>query len=491
MILGLSGSRTAVRIVKGKHAISTDIGYKHAGNKAERASRLPLEWLIPEAMMPSTKEDVVQNFPHISGFFMERELTITEPSASDVVAKMSTREWTALEVAKATCNQTAVAQQLLNCTSILTNSKPIGPLHGLPISLKDQFNLEGVESTIGYVGWAGRKPEEESTLIKLLQKAGAVFYVKTNVPTTLMTCETVSNLFGRTVNPRNRKLTTEGSSGGEPALVTFRGSFVGIGNDVGGSIRHPASYTGLYALRPSHGRVSYQQVTTTFLGQEAVQSSAGPLCRSPEDIRLLTKSLAAQEAWECDPQVIPLPWRAEAEMLRKKLCFGFGMGDGYVTPSPPLRRAMTITKKKLLAAGHNVIDFVPYQTKEASGIIWKMWLADGAEEIRRDSALSGEPLPPNTRIKPLGVFEMWQNQHRRTILGRRFLERWQRTSEDTGTGTGRPIDGLIMPSTAMPAIRHDTRPPWNYSVLSPVLDLATGVFPVTKVDLEKDVIPDD
>lgn len=295
-----------------------------ARKQAERASKLPPEWLIPEALMPPAEEDFVQDFPYTSGFFTERELFITDSTASDVVAKISTGEWTALEVIRATCKRAAVAQQLINCVTeiffeqafaraaeldeyLKDKGKPVGPLHGLPISLKDQFNLEGVDSTIGYVAWVGRKPQEESTLVKLLRDAGAVLYVKTNVPTTLMTGETVNNLFGRTLNPRNRTLTTGGSSGGESALITFKGSFVGVGTDIGGSIRHPASYTGLFALRPSHGRVSYQQVTNTFLGQEAVKSSAGPLCRSPEDIRLFMTALAAQRPWEWDPQVIPLP----------------------------------------------------------------------------------------------------------------------------------------------------------------------------------------
>jgi amidase len=200
-------------------------------------------------------------------------------------------------------------------------------------SFKDQFNLKGVDSTIGYVSWVGKPITEESTLVKLLRDAGAVFYVKTNVPTTLMMGESVNNVFGRTLNPRNKKLTSGGSSGGESALVTFRGSFIGVGTDIGGSIRHPASYTGLYALRPSHGRVSYQQVTNTFLGQEAVRSAAGPLCRSPADIRLFMASFAAQKPWLHDPQIVPLPWRSEDEKLPETLCFGFGMGDGYVTPS--------------------------------------------------------------------------------------------------------------------------------------------------------------
>ena len=173
---------------------------------------------------------------------------------------------------------------------------------------------------------------EDSTLVTLLANAGAVFYCKTNVPTTLMMGESVNNLFGRTMNPRNRGLTTGGSSGGESALVSFNGSFLGLGTDIGGSVRAPCSYTGLFGLRPSHGRVSYQNVTNTFVGQEAVRSCIGPMCRSPEDIELFMASLAKEEPWFYDPQTLPIPWRSEAMALPDKLCFGFGMGDGHVTP---------------------------------------------------------------------------------------------------------------------------------------------------------------
>ncbi|KAI1879020.1 hypothetical protein JX265_003197 [Neoarthrinium moseri] len=486
-----------------------------ARKQAERVSKLPSEWLIPKPLLPPTEQSFVQDFPTSSGFFTDKELLITESTASEVVGKIATGEWTALEVTKAICKRTAVAQQLINCVTEIyfeqaytratelddyfrQHGTTVGPLHGLPVSLKDQFNLKGVDSTIGYASWAGKPIAEESTLVKLLRDAGAIFYVKTNVPTTLMMGESVNNLFGRTLNPRNRQLTTGGSSGGESALVTFRGSFIGVGTDIGGSIRHPASYTGLYGLRPAHGRVSYQQVTNTFLGQEAVRSCAGPMCRSPEDIRLFISSLAAQQPWLHDPQIVPLPWRPEEEKLPEKLCFGFGMGDGYVTPSPPLRRAMEITKSKLIDAGHTVIDFIPYETKEASEIIGKMWTADGGEEIRRDSGATGEPLPlnaekyygpSNTSLKPMTVFETWQNQHKKSLLAQSFLERWQRTVDETGTG--RPIDALITPSTPFPAIRHDNPYKWNYGVLSPLLDLTTGVFPVTKVNLEKDRVPAD
>jgi amidase len=362
-------------------------------------------------------------------------------------------------------------------------------------SLKDQFSIKGLDSTIGYISYAFKPAKANSTLTDLLLSAGAILYVKSNVPATLMMGESVNNVFGRTLNPRNRQLTTGGSSGGESALVTFRASFIGVGTDIGGSIRHPASYTGLFGLRPSHGRVSYQGAVNTYLGQEAVRSTAGPLCRSAADIRLFMSSLASTKPWLADLQCLPMPWRSSEETLPSKLCFGWGMGDGKVTPSPPLRRAMEITKMKLEAAGHEVIDFIPTEQAEAMPIIMKMWSVDGGQEFRRDTDLSGEPLHPHledwlghsSAIKPQTVFETWENQQKRTLLGQKWLERWESTKEVTGTG--RPIDGLIMPSTPFPAIRHDGGYPWQFGALSPLLDLTTGVFPVTKVDLEKDKVP--
>jgi Asp-tRNA(Asn)/Glu-tRNA(Gln) amidotransferase A subunit family amidase len=113
------------------------------------------------------------------------------------------------------------------------NQKPIGPLHGLPISLKDQFRIKGLETSMGYVAWIGKYDEEDSVLVTLLRKAGAVFYVKTSVPQSLMVCETVNNIIGRTVNPRNKNWSCGGSSGGEGAIVGFRGGIIGVGTDIG------------------------------------------------------------------------------------------------------------------------------------------------------------------------------------------------------------------------------------------------------------------
>ena len=131
--------------------------------------------------------------------------------------------------------------------------KVVGPLHGLPISLKDQVCIKGLETTMGYVSWIGKYAEKNAVLVDILEECGAVPFVRTNIPQTLMvsqTCsaskpvtliriqwpETFNNIFGRTTNPYNRSLTSGGSSGGEGALVALKGSPLGVGSDIGGYV---------------------------------------------------------------------------------------------------------------------------------------------------------------------------------------------------------------------------------------------------------------
>jgi amidase len=486
--------------------------------REQRAAKIPPEWRIPPHRLPGPDVTDVSGFAAASGLLTARELRITRATASDVVARVARREWTAVEVAAATCKRAAVAQQLLNCLTeimfdealarareldefLVREGRAVGPLHGLPVSLKDQFNVKGVESTIGYVALAGRPVEEDATLVRVLVAAGAVLYAKTNVPTSMMMAETVNNLFGRTLNPFNRALTPGGSSGGEAALIAFRGSFLGVGTDIGGSVRHPCSYTGLFGLRPSHGRVPLSGVTSSMVGQEAVRSVAGPMARSPADLRLFMAALAAQKPWLRDSQTLPLPWRAEEEELAPTLCFGFAMGDGRVSPSPPLRRAMELTRAALLDAGHRVVEFGRLdENREAHDILQKMWTADGGEDVRRAAGRSGEPLPPAVErwigetavakgLKAKTSSEMWETNHKRAQLAAAWMRRWAATEEMTGTG--RPIDALILPSTPLPAVRHDDAMPWQYGFLPPLLDLTSAVFPVTKVDQELDGVPAD
>lgn len=219
-----------------------------AAKQRHRAEKIPEQWRIPSNLMPSEQTLDVQDWPRTSGFFTSEELCITELTASELVRKIAKGELKAAQAVEAICKRASVAQQLINCVTEIyfdeaisrakeldayfeKEGRTIGPLHGLPISLKDQFNLKGLDTTIGYISWAAKPAIQDSTLVTLLYNAGAIPFVKTNVPATLMMGESVNNVFGRTLNPRNRELTTGGSSGGESALVTFRGSYIGVGTD--------------------------------------------------------------------------------------------------------------------------------------------------------------------------------------------------------------------------------------------------------------------
>lgn len=142
----------------------------------------------------------------------------------------------------------------------------MGPLHGLPVSIKDQFNVKGYDSTIGYVGRAFSPSSEDDAIVIMMRRLGAIIIAKTNVPQSIMVSrirflgsqitrkqvvETNNPLWGITANPRDPTLTPGGSSGGESALLAEHGSLIGWGTDIGGSVRIPSSVTGLYGLKPS------------------------------------------------------------------------------------------------------------------------------------------------------------------------------------------------------------------------------------------------
>jgi amidase len=252
------------------------------------------------------------------------------------------------------------------------HGRPLGPLHGLPVSLKDQFHIKGVDTSMGYVGWVGtfqgikddpRRGMFESELVRELRELGAVLHCKTSVPTSLMIGETINNLIGYTWNPTNRLLSSGGSSGGEGALIALRGSPAGFGTDIGGSVRIPAAFNGLYGVRPSAGRVPYEGAANSMDGQNSILSVVGPLATSARAIRLLFQSVLSTSPWLHDPLAVELPWRHDLEKevlsLTTKsgpggLAFGIMRDDGVVRPQPPVARALLIVESLLTKLGHKV-----------------------------------------------------------------------------------------------------------------------------------------
>lgn len=151
-----------------------------------------------------------------------------------------------------------------------------------------------------------------------------------------------------------------GSSGGEGALVGMYGSPMGIGTDIGGSIRIPCAFNGLYGIRPSTRRLSYQGITSNVRGSSTIAAAIGPMTHSIRDLELLCQIATNAEPWLYDVNVVQKEWKARPQ-LEKKLSIGILKFDGVVMPHPPILKALDDAVDKLKAAGHEIVEYKPYQ----------------------------------------------------------------------------------------------------------------------------------
>jgi Asp-tRNA(Asn)/Glu-tRNA(Gln) amidotransferase A subunit family amidase len=195
-------------------------------------------------------------------------------------------------------------------------------LHGVPVSLKDTFDVAGYESSIGIASLVGKPARKNTLLVDILLEQGAVLYCKTNIPQTLMALDSDNNIFGRVLNPRNRLVTAGGSSGGEGALVAMRGSVLGVGTDVGGSIRIPAMCGGLYGIKPSAQRIPYvgqENGTRQGANKIGLSASAGPIAATLRDCELFLKTISDSRPWERDPSLAYGVWSEQGSIGSKPL----------------------------------------------------------------------------------------------------------------------------------------------------------------------------
>ena len=169
-----------------------------------------------------------------------------------------------------------------------------GVLHGLPISVKDQLDMAGFDSTCGLACRTFAPSQSDALLVALARSQGAIPFVRTSVPQLLMLPETFSAAWGTACNPHDLSRTCGGSTGGEGALIAARGSPLGIGTDVGGSIRLPAAICGICGFKPTNDRLSHRGVATPrrerASGQKEVRASGGPMGRSVADLELLMQA---------------------------------------------------------------------------------------------------------------------------------------------------------------------------------------------------------
>ncbi|KAG2052288.1 amidase [Suillus hirtellus] len=451
-------------------------------------AKIPAGLKLPPAILEDPPLDIT-HIPETCGLLTVQELAITELDATAVCQKIAVGELTAVEAVTAFGKRAAIAHQLTACLTdffldegikqaqqldeyFQKEGKVIGPLHGLPISVKSHYALKG---TVGCGGFLVNMETstEDGDMTSILRSLGAVFYVKTNQPQSVMHLESKSH-YGRVLNPHNTNLTAGGSSGGESALVAMKGSCMGIGTDGGGSIRCPSAHCGIYGIRPSsrttptHGNLWYQH------GQDGVFPSTGPMCRSARDMRLFLEAVLGANPSLRDPDALPIPLKVP-DLIQKKLRVGIMMHDGVVMPHPPTIRALNLVKEKLEASSEvEVVDYIPYDHDRGYSLIRELYYEDGGATVRRLLEEGGEDMHPLTEwvisppyVKNHDAAQVWKLRDQRDDYRREYSDHWWSQN----------VDVVLCPPFQGTASPHDTTKYWSYTAIWNLLDYPGAVFP--------------
>lgn len=277
--------------------------------------------------------------------------------------------------------------------------------------------------------------------------------------------ETVNALFGTTYNPWSHAHAPGGSSGGEAAALASGTSVLGIGTDIGGSLRTPASFCGVCGLKPTYGRWSNLGAWPPIAGFEAIRAQTGPMARTVGDLALLMSALSGPGSSAFDDSIAPLPWPSPEEVDLRTLRVGYYEDDGFFTPAASVRRAVREARDALLDAGVEVVPFTPPHAAELVFLYFQLITSDGAATLRE--ALRGEPV-----IDPLRT--LWRMLHLPEPM-RRATAQGLRIAGETRLATllesaGRQsVEQLFALTTARDLLRDAERRAWEHAGLSALL----------------------
>ncbi len=282
-----------------------------------------------------------------------------------------------------------------------------GPLHGVPMTIKDSFDTEGVISTGGTKGRAQFVPKKDATVVARLREAGAILLGKTNTPELTLSFETNNLIYGRTSNPYDLKRSSGGSSGGAAAIIAAGGAPFDIGSDYGGSIRLPANWNGIAGIKPSAGRVPRTGNIFPFGGMLDSLQQIGPLARYVDDLALTLPIIAGPD-W-IDPGIIEMPFGNPKDVDLKKLRVSFHTDNGIATPTPEIIEVVE-SAAKALSDGQIPVDEVrPFGIEQGYELNLALVFADGGATFRRLLKMYGtteHSLQDSMGAPPLSAVEL-------------------------------------------------------------------------------------
>jgi Asp-tRNA(Asn)/Glu-tRNA(Gln) amidotransferase A subunit family amidase len=368
--------------------------------------------------------------------------------------------------------------------SAVMNGAALGPLHGVPISIKSSFAVEGLRCEAGTRLRAGFVAKQDAVLVTRLKNAGAIILGVTNTPELLMAWETDNLLSGRTNNPWDLNRTPGGSSGGEAAAIAAGMSAGGVGSDGGGSIRVPAHFSGICGLKPTPGRIPATGHFPVSAGPFASVGVVGPMARTVADLKLLFEVMQGPDAGDTNAAPVPVRWLAQEQV--RALRIGYFEDDGRTPVTAETRVAVREAAEALRTAGFQVDKFRPEGLEEARQLWWKYFVVAGGMLLKpmfngRESDLSPilkEFLEWSAALPPHSGRSLLDAWIRRDAARARFFTQMERY----------PI--LLCPVAAIPAFRHGERSwqidgetvdyldAWSYTEFFNLLGNPAAVVPV-------------
>jgi amidase len=366
----------------------------------------------------------------------------------------------------------------------VAGNEALGPLHGVPVSVKSSMAVAGMHCETGSKLRAGHVPAEDAVLVARLRNAGAIILGVTNAPELLMAWETDNLLYGRTNNPWDLSRTPGGSSGGEAAAIAAGCSAGGVGSDGGGSIRVPAHFSGICGLKPTPGRIPATGHFPESAGPFALIGVVGPMARTVDDLKLLFEVMQGFD--DGDPSAAPVAVRWPEEEALRKLRIGYFEDDGRTPVTPETRAAVRTAAEALRRAGFQVEPFRPEGLEEARQLWWRFFGVAGGMML--DTFTRGHEADLSPTLQQFRSWVAAEPAH----TGQGLLDTWVQRDIVRGRMLMqmREYPILLCPAAAIPAFRHGERSwqiegqtvqyldAWSYAEWFNLLGTPAAVVPV-------------
>lgn len=270
---------------------------------------------------------------------------------------------------------------------LFREGKRTGKLHGLPITIKECLDLKGTPSTLGVVRRKDDIRQNTDDYIAALQREGAIILGKTNVAQLLIYFESCNPVYGVTKNPFNVKYSCGGSSGGEGAVIAYGGSPIGIGTDIGGSIRIPAAFCGVCSIKPTMQRIPDLCRFVDNPLPVSINSVTGVIGNSADDLQLMLEIINTEASKKNKNE----PLKSIKEVDITKLKVGYFLSDGLFEPMSAVKRGVLEAVEQLKKAGVQVTEFTPPNLVEAEELFFKILSADEAvlftQNLQKEKAM--------------------------------------------------------------------------------------------------------